>query len=121
MPSFHSIEEQEVFEPAAEAYEKYLEVLEECRRNSKNKCYYCGQEEKCTADHFYPKSKGGRLKVYACKLCQRTKGDMTPEQFVTYINNHIAIDPGSRTRITYSIRSLISLINRGELELYNDK
>jgi hypothetical protein len=33
MPSFHSIEEQEVFEPAAEAYEKYLEVLEECRRN----------------------------------------------------------------------------------------
>ena len=89
-------------------------------RGSRHKCYYCGHEEECTADHFYPKSKGGRLKVYACGLCQRTKADMTPEQFVAYINNHVAIDPSARIRITHSIRSLISLINREELEYYND-
>ena len=33
MPSFHSLEEQKAFEPAEEAYERYLEILEECRRN----------------------------------------------------------------------------------------
>lgn len=32
MPSFHSLEEQEAFEPAEEAYEKFLEIKEECRR-----------------------------------------------------------------------------------------
>ena len=84
-------------------------------RGSKNKCYYCGHEEICTADHFYPKSKGGRLKVYACGLCQRTKADLSPEQFVIYIKNHIAISDESKNRITRSVKSLISLINRGEL------
>ena len=88
-------------------------------RGSKNKCYYCGQDERCTADHFYPKSKGGKLKVYACALCQRTKADLQPEQFIKYINNHVAISDESKIRITQSIRSLISLINRGELEYYN--
>ncbi len=29
--SFHAIDEQEVFEPAEEAYERFLEVREECR------------------------------------------------------------------------------------------
>ena len=89
-------------------------------RGNKNKCYYCGQIEKCTSDHFHPKSKGGRLKVYACGLCQRTKADMTPTQFVEYIKGHIAINEEAKIRITYSIRSLIHLINRDELELYNE-
>lgn len=30
MPSFHSIEEQEAFEPAEEAYERFLEIREKC-------------------------------------------------------------------------------------------
>ena len=29
----HSAEEQERYKPAIEAYEKYLEVLEECKNN----------------------------------------------------------------------------------------
>ena len=33
MPSFHSLEEQKAFEPAEEAYERFLEIKEECRRN----------------------------------------------------------------------------------------
>lgn len=88
-------------------------------RGNKNKYYYCGQSEKCTSDHFFPKSKGGRLKVYACGLCQRTKSNMTPEQFIKYINDHIAIREESKGRIIYSIRSLMDLINRDELEIYN--
>ena len=31
MPSFHSLEEQSYFEKAEEAYDRYLEILEECR------------------------------------------------------------------------------------------
>lgn len=88
-------------------------------RGSKNRCYYCGQEENCTADHFYPKSKGGKLKVYACGLCQRTKANMTPDEFVEYIRDHVAIDTDSVVRITHAVRSLIRLINRGEIEYYD--
>jgi hypothetical protein len=33
MPSFHSLKEQQAFEPAEEAYERYLEILDECRHN----------------------------------------------------------------------------------------
>ena len=29
--SFHSLEEQEAFEPAEEAYERFLEMREKCR------------------------------------------------------------------------------------------
>lgn len=32
MPLFHSIEEQTAFEPAREAYDKFLEVIEQCRQ-----------------------------------------------------------------------------------------
>lgn len=32
IPSFHSWQERKAFEPAEEAYEHYLEVLEECRK-----------------------------------------------------------------------------------------
>lgn len=36
MPSFHSLEEQSYFGPAEEAYEKYLEILEQCREDYRN-------------------------------------------------------------------------------------
>ena len=32
MPSFHSIEEQEAYEKAMEAYEAFFKVREKCRR-----------------------------------------------------------------------------------------
>ena len=31
MPSFHSLEEQEAFQEAEDAYDKFLEVREKCR------------------------------------------------------------------------------------------
>ena len=37
VPSFHSLEEQKYFEKAKEAYEKYLEILKECRNNYNNR------------------------------------------------------------------------------------
>jgi hypothetical protein len=81
-------------------------------RGNKHKCYYCGQEEDYTADHFYPKSKGGMTKVYACNLCQRTKVDMTPLQFLSYMNNHIAIREEVKQRITTAITTLIEFLSK---------
>jgi hypothetical protein len=43
-PSFHSLEEQKAFEPAEEAYDKYLEVREQCvddwRNADEDKTHY---------------------------------------------------------------------------------
>ena len=36
MSSFHSIEEQQAFEPAEEAYDRFLEIREQCREDWAN-------------------------------------------------------------------------------------
>lgn len=50
-----------------------------------DKCWYCGKSGHTTADHFYPKSKGGRLKVRCCKDCNDMKKNMTPLEFCEYL------------------------------------
>ena len=59
-----------------------------------NKCYYCGEEgteeAQLTKDHFYPESKGGRLKVQACYSCNQEKKDMTPEEWISYLQQKLA-------------------------------
>lgn len=77
----------------------------------KSKCWYCGQHETCTRDHFYPISRGGRLKVWACELCQRTKAHRTPLEWIAYIAGHGAIDNAARGRI---IQNTIRLWNEIE-------
>ena len=56
------------------------------------RCFYCGKEvkrSKITLDHVYPASLGGPTVpinlVPACRNCNSTKGDMTPEQFKIYM------------------------------------
>ncbi len=56
---------------------------------SKNKCWYCGEEGRTTKDHFYPKCKGGRLMVYSCPRCNLEKSDMTPKQWIKYLDSLI--------------------------------
>ncbi len=47
-------------------------------------CQYCGSVRDLTIDHVIPKSKGGESSwknlVTACKTCNSTKGDLTPEK-----------------------------------------
>lgn len=50
-----------------------------------HKCWYCGKVGETISEHFYPKSKGGRLRVRACKECDKEKGSMTPEQWIGHI------------------------------------
>lgn len=85
------------------------------KRGNPNKCYYCGNLEKCTKDHFYPKSKGGKLMVYACKVCQGSKKDLDPTDWASnYISTHIAITSESKQRIRVAVDSLIELMNINE-------
>lgn len=48
------------------------------------RCQYCGTERDLTLDHVIPRSKGGKSSwnnlVTACKRCNASKGDNTPEQ-----------------------------------------
>ncbi len=47
-------------------------------------CAYCGRFRDLTVDHIHPKSKGGKDSwenlISACKKCNSSKGDRTPEQ-----------------------------------------
>jgi len=54
-----------------------------------SKCWYCGSDGKMTKDHFLPKSKKGVLKVWCCLECNYQKKDMTPKQWISYINLEI--------------------------------
>jgi len=60
--------------------------------DDKGMCAYCCKIERCTRDHFYPKSKGGRLTVPACEICQRTKGAKMPRHWISYLEKHPLID-----------------------------
>ncbi len=73
----------------------------------KEKCYYCGQPEICTKDHFYPKSRGGNVIIWACAVCQGSKKDMMPEEWVVYVKNHVAFTPEIKVRIENCVYSLI--------------
>lgn len=54
----------------------------------KKKCHYCGHVEVTTRDHFIPKSKGGKIIVQACALCQFTKKEKMPLVWLSYIRSH---------------------------------
>ena len=47
-------------------------------------CQYCGSPRDLTLDHVIPRSKGGpsswKNLVTACKACNASKGDFTPEE-----------------------------------------
>jgi len=75
-------------------------------RGNPNKCYYCGHEEKCTKEHFIPKSKRGFLKVWACSVCQGSKGKMMPIEWVEYLRKHPLIDKAHVMLVKRSVDSL---------------
>ncbi len=95
------------------------------KKGNPNKCWYCGQEEKCTKEHFYPKFKGGNIIVYACKICQAAKGSLMPDEFVTYIEQHILIKEEKKERIRTAVYSLMAQTRDQYLKIktkeYKDK
>lgn len=53
-------------------------------KRDNNSCIYCGSKHDLTLDHVMPKSRGGKTHwenlVTACKKCNSSKGDLTPEE-----------------------------------------
>lgn len=74
------------------------------------RCFYCGAMENCTRDHFIPKSKGGKITVPACALCQRTKRDMMPLEFVEYMQKHPAVKQSAARRIREAVKELLEIL-----------
>jgi len=61
------------------------------------RCRYCGRmleattskaATRATRDHYWPQSKGGKHKVWACFVCNHMKGDMHPTEWLTYMAEH---------------------------------
>lgn len=55
-----------------------------------DKCWYCGEvlfPSTSTADHFWPKSMRGRLKVSCCSNCNRMKGNLTSNGFIDLLKS----------------------------------
>ena len=64
------------------------------RHNRKPKCYWCRREMNkptspgglaATKDHVLSKSRGGTLKVDACRACNQLKGDMLPTEWAAFM------------------------------------
>lgn len=55
-------------------------------RRTELKCVYCGSRADLTRDHVVPKSRGGSDDpsniVVACRTCNCSKGDRTPEEWL---------------------------------------
>lgn len=61
-------------------------------------CTYCqrplanprhnGGKTSATWDHVHPKSKGGRVKVPACRQCNQLKGDLTAPEWDAFRAAH---------------------------------
>ena len=81
-------------------------------RGKQEVCYYCGTKEECTKDHFYPKSKGGTTVVWACRICQFTKQNEHPLNWLDYINNHIAFTEEFKRKVNKSILHLHNQISK---------
>lgn len=75
----------------------------------KTACFYCGaklEEYNRDVDHLIPKSKGGIRsndnKVFSCVKCNRLKANMTPFEFIEFLDSSIRLEQmSSKERIGY--------------------
>lgn len=86
-------------------------------RGNKEKCYYCGRDEWCTKDHFFPKSASKsadyiNVLVYACSKCQRVKGSLMPDRFVLVVKNHSRYTTEEAIRIETAVVSLLEKLKQ---------
>lgn len=76
-----------------------LQVRLDVYLKADKRCYYCGEIikwEDFTIDHVHPRSTGGKNRksnyVCCCRDCNNVKGNMSVEQFETFIKNlHIVM------------------------------
>ncbi|MFZ5351292.1 MAG: HNH endonuclease [Bacillota bacterium] len=87
------------------------------------KCRFCQKElkpDKCTLDHYLPKSDGGPESscnlVLSCKKCNRLKGGRTPEDYEKVIVELFKREVGDRwiraNKIEISYRQLQGMVEK---------
>lgn len=89
-------------------------------------CWYCGKyipfhSKKRTKDHFWPKSRKGKLRVVCCLDCNRLKKDLLPHQFLAYLKKQKANDPENAQkygRMITATKSLWELVKWSVPERY---
>lgn len=66
-----------------------LEAVDRWLAAFANGCSYCGSHERLEMDHKHPRSRGGTNDEanlqWLCRTCNRSKSDMTEEEFVAHI------------------------------------
>lgn len=88
-----------ILKPIIRCSKRLASVSDEVQlSHQQNKCFYCGRKmlrvgnskhfhDKCTKDHFFPKSHGFDLvgnKVFACGKCNNSKKDNYPTTIDMY-------------------------------------
>jgi 5-methylcytosine-specific restriction endonuclease McrA len=93
----------------------------------KFQCYYCREfltDLNRTKDHVIPKSKGGKLskdnKVFACRKCNRNKGDLTIEEWIEKLK---ALGPNCapKSKKMYSKKLIILPVLYGIIQTLNNE
>lgn len=74
----------------------------------KGKCVYCN-EFADTKDHFYPTSKGGILTVHCCYDCNQQKADLTPTQWIMYIEYVYDANEEKKVFMINNVKKLIRI------------
>lgn len=77
-------------------------------------CWYCGDKGHTNKDHFWPKSKGGRLVVPSCLPCNSLKAAKTPLQWAEFVQLGINSNTIERKRGERIINATISLWEKVE-------
>ena len=88
-------------------------------KTNRHQCYYCGNKEWCTKDHFYPKSKGGTIIVYACSICQFSKKNIDPLVWLSYMESHVALTKEAKKNIKSSVLNLYNFTKTSSINFGN--
>lgn len=87
---------------------KEMNIIKNFKESHENVCYYCGktipENEKITADHKTPVSRGGKTieenLVICCHDCNQDKSDMTEDEYKEYLHKKEEITKGCENYIS---------------------
>jgi hypothetical protein len=80
---------------------QHFEFSDNITIGDKNVCFYCGKRCNTTADHFFPKCRGGKLKVRCCLECNLNKGNRIPEAWIIHNLNKLKNTENEQEIIKY--------------------
>jgi len=90
----------------------YKNQIIKCKQYYPHICYYCNKillDNEITIDHLIPLSRGGKTTLdnlrIACKKCNNEKGNMTEQEYYTYLKNKNKIACNINNNIRLKIKT----------------